>query len=109
MTIQQAQHVQQLEQLSWKKPQSSAAHKHGFQTSAQVAGKSKVLTILNTMARSHDTFYLGAVNNHLEKGERVDTGDLKEMFTPEDFAAMGLEARFVTSIGDVELRRSKGK
>ncbi|MCG7848966.1 MAG: hypothetical protein MIO93_07285 [ANME-2 cluster archaeon] len=64
---------------------------------------------MNTMARSHDTFYLGAVNNHLEKGERVDTGNLKEMFTPEDFAAMGLEARFVTSIGDVELRRSKGK
>jgi hypothetical protein len=90
------------------KPPSTTAQNHNSQTGAQVAGKSKVLTILNTMARSHDTFYLGAVNNHLEKGERVDTGDLKEMFTPEDFAVLELEARFVTSIGNVELRRSMG-
>ena len=61
------------------------------------------------MARNNDMFYLGAVNNHLKKGERVDTGNLKDMFTPEDFAALGLEARFVASIGDVELRLSKGK
>jgi len=109
ITIQQARQVQQLEQLSRKKPVSNTAQKHGFQTGAQVAGKSKVLTILNKMARSNDKFYLGAVNNHLKKGERVDTGDLKDMFTPEDFADLGLEARFVASIGDVELRRSKGK
>ncbi|MCL7414555.1 MAG: ATP-dependent DNA helicase [ANME-2 cluster archaeon] len=108
ITIQQSQHVQQLEQLSRKRPLSKTAHKHGFQTGAQVAGKSKVLTVLNTMARSSDRFYLGAVNNHLKKGERVDTGDLKDMFTPEDFAALGLEARFVASVGDVELRRRKG-
>lgn len=107
--IKQAKHIQQLEQLGQKNPTSNTAQKHGFQTGAQVAGKSKVLTILNKIARSNDRFYLGAVNNHLKKGERVDTGDLKDMFTPEDFAALGLEARFVDSIGDVELRRSKGK
>ncbi|MBW6519275.1 MAG: ATP-dependent DNA helicase [ANME-2 cluster archaeon] len=109
MTIKKARHVQQLEQLSQKRPASGAAQKHGFQTGAQVAGKSKVLSILNKMARSHDTFYLGAVNNHLKKGERVDTGDLKEMFTPEDFAALGLEARFIASVGDVELRRTNSR
>ncbi|MCL7412787.1 MAG: ATP-dependent DNA helicase [ANME-2 cluster archaeon] len=108
MTIQQARHVQQLEQLHRKKPPSITAQHSDFQTGTQVAGKSKVLTILKKIARSHNMFYLGAVNNHLKKGERVDTGELKDMFTPEDFATLGLEARFVASIGDVELRRRKG-
>ena len=106
--IKPSKHVKQLTQLSRKKQPSSTAKKKD-QTGLQVAGKPKVLMILNEMARSHDKFYLGAVNNHLKKGERVETGDLKEMFTPEDFAALGLEARFVPSIGDVELRRWKGK
>lgn len=87
------------------KPKIIQAQQSVSQT--QEPRKARVLSILAKMAKSHDRFYLGTVNNHLKKGERLDLGQLEEMFSEEDFSGIGLVATYVPSLGEVELRRQK--
>jgi len=67
--------------------------------------KTRLLKILGKIARSKKRFYLGAINNHLRKEDRLDSGQLKEMFTDEDFYRLGLKACYVPSLGEVEVKR----
>jgi DNA excision repair protein ERCC-2 len=76
-----------------------------FQTENQFGEKTKLMKILGKIAKSHERFYLGAINNYLNKEERFDSKQLKNMFSQEDFLVLGLEATYVGPIGDVEVRR----
>ncbi|MCD4809456.1 MAG: ATP-dependent DNA helicase [Methanosarcinales archaeon] len=67
--------------------------------------KTRLLNILAKIARSKERFYLGTINNQLKKEDRLDSTQLKEMFTDEDFSRLGLKACYVPSIGEVEVKR----
>jgi DNA excision repair protein ERCC-2 len=67
--------------------------------------KTRLLNILGKIARSKERFYLGTINNHLKKEDRLDSGQLKELFTDEELSRLGLKACYVPSLGEVEVKR----
>jgi len=90
--------------LSMTESQNNTPQQVGFQTARELNEKSRLLKIMGKISKTRNKFYLGTINNHLKKEERLDSEELRKIFTKEDFLSLGLEAVYVPNIGDMEVK-----